>query len=140
MSQTAWAYFGDVLHARGEHARELREVRNGIARIGDNEELFGRELRALAALGRLGEIRARIETAKSGAMSGALRGVYQATTSQLRAHGFPAQADTLARDAVQWDRRFVADSPTWRSRFDLAASLFEIGERGSRHDLFGAGE
>jgi tetratricopeptide (TPR) repeat protein len=122
-----WAYFGDVLHARGEHARELREVQNGIARIGD-EGLFGAELRALAALGRLGEIRARIETAKSGSMSGGLGGVYQATTSQLRAHGFPAQADALARDAVEWDRRVVADSSTWRSRFDLAASLFELGD------------
>ncbi len=121
----AWLYLAVVLHIRGEHERELREVRNGIAQAGNPDRLLGAEIRALAALGEVDTLRGRLETAKS-------RGVVESgvllntAASQLRAHDFAAAADTIGRLALQWHRQAVIDSPTWRARFNLAVALFDL--------------
>ncbi len=125
----AWLYLAAVLHVRGEHERELREVRNGIEETDNRDKLWPAEIRALAALGEMDTLRDRLETAKAtGLAQGAGIGLYNTAAAQLRAHGIAAAADTIGRLAVQWYREAVADSPTWRARFELAASLFDLGE------------
>ena len=61
-----WEFATRTLHHRGEHERELREARNGIAAIGaDRDVLIGHETQALAALGNTKELRPRLEALKA---------------------------------------------------------------------------
>ncbi|MGH7462459.1 MAG: hypothetical protein ACREMA_15720, partial [Longimicrobiales bacterium] len=99
-----WEQFGLVLHARGEHQRELREIQTGLGLINDKRFLLPREILALAALGETDTLRARLELAKSsGFLSGNNRDIFRKAASELRAHGH-AEAETFGRLAAQWYR------------------------------------
>lgn len=125
-SSTHWAYLANVLHARGEHGRELQEVRKGIAQVGDDPDLLSSEVRALAALGRIDELRARLESARAkGRRSSFGSDIDLVAVTDLRAHGRSAEADRVARIAVQKHSQAVAAASTWRARFELAHALFE---------------
>src|SRR5579862_5600880 len=61
-SPVMWGYLATILHAQGDHRRELAEVRRGIREIGpSNTSLIANEIRALAALGRIDEVQARFD-------------------------------------------------------------------------------
>jgi hypothetical protein len=128
---TMWEFLTYILHARGDYGRELREVERAGAAMREPvskaaiQGLKSWKIRALAALGRLPELRAEL---------GELRVVapaspqFQAAASELRWHGHSAAADDIGRVAAGWYRASLRDSATREVRVLLARTLFDLGE------------
>ena len=129
----AWEFFTDILHVRGDHRRELKEVRRGIDEAGPHIVLLAREVRALAALGSTVELRQRLDDlhARDGS-----REIFLHAARELRWHGYPTAADTIARLAAGWYEQAVADSSNRAARILLAEALFEIGDTKGARAMF----
>jgi tetratricopeptide (TPR) repeat protein len=143
----------DALHMLGLHPRELEEARRARARNLDPLEPTSWEIRALAALGRTGEVERRLDeclTMPSGATSPG--DVMLVAAAELRAHGRRAAALAAAARAVAWFRGRLdstPDSTAWRiglaralGRSERWAEAYEayrrLDERGPRTpDLLG---
>jgi DNA-binding SARP family transcriptional activator len=123
-----WTVLTAALHRAGEHSRELAAARTARAHQPDNRLLAALELRALAALGRVGDVQAAApmlfdvspERTALGPVSLAM---------ELRAHGHPGAADSLlARYVGEQQRRL--DSHRGRGgsdAFNLAVGLYRLG-------------
>jgi aminoglycoside phosphotransferase (APT) family kinase protein len=115
-----------VLHALGEHHRELSIARDGRAQYPARLFLAYSEIGALVALGQLNEVERAVDEMltlapdqrSSAALSGAL------TVYDLRWHRHPSAADTLGRKLLAWlDARPTPNGGTAASRRDRAAVL-----------------
>ena len=130
----AWEMVTRTLHYRGEHERELRKARNGIAAIGpDPPVLIGYETQALAALGNTKELRPRLEALK--ALDPGSEGFLTAAR-ELRYHGHLDAAKEFSQLAMTWYRQAVNDSATAGRRRLLAMALFDVGEWNESHAMF----
>ncbi len=135
-SPRTWEFVTRTLHYRGDHERELREARNGIAAIGpDRPLLIGHETQALAALGNTKELRPRLEALK--ALSPGNSGFLTAAR-ELRYHGHPEAAKEIGQLAVSWYRQAVADSTTAGRRSLQAQALYDMGGWNESHAMFEA--
>jgi TolB-like protein len=130
-----WTFMADVLHARGQFRRELQAVRDGSSQgSSDSSALLVREIRALAALGQVDTLRVRLEQARRRGFLFDDRNstIFRDAAGELRAHDraaqAQAQADSFGRLAVTWYREALRESSTYRTRFNLAAALFDLGE------------
>src|SRR5438874_1040951 len=102
-----WVYWSDLtsaLHLVGDHRRELQAALEGLRRFPDNSQILATQVRALAALGRLEEMRRGVAaTMNLPPMQGwAAADVLLLAAVELRAHGHPAAADTLLGQARDW--------------------------------------
>jgi len=125
-----WTYsaIATAHHMLGEHERELELVRQAIEAFPDILWLRGREVRALAALGRAEEIEQIIEeSAATPAGDGSVWGVMITAVDELRAHGHPEEAATLAEEALEWQRKRVTIEGSAVESRRLARSLFSAG-------------
>ncbi|HEX8692733.1 MAG TPA: BTAD domain-containing putative transcriptional regulator [Longimicrobium sp.] len=122
-----WATRADALHMLGRHADELRHLRRGLALHPELVVLRDYELRALAALGRTGEVLRRIDEyaaiparggwSPSAAMLHAAR--------ELRAHGHDAAARSAFRRGVAAARARAAAAPADPGALaELAGTLY----------------
>ena len=132
-----WQWLAHILHMKGDHERELREVRKGIDQTENRAALLSQEIRALAALGEIDTLRARLEEMRSGSRGTRDNPVFRRAAAELRAHG-KLEAVEFGRLAAQWYGEAVADSSTWRGRFQLAATLFDLGKLEQADTIFGA--
>jgi len=99
------AVHAQVLHALGEHERELSVIRRAYETIAaDRRFLMEAEGRALAALGREGELRGIIaEIAATPADVGIHPGeVLLTLAGEARAHGLPGARDRALEQALAW--------------------------------------
>ncbi len=97
----------EILHALGEHQRELAVVRQAYDHISaDRRFLMESEGRALAALGREGELRGIIaEIAATPTDIGIDPGAALLTIAgEARAHGLPGARDEAVEQALAWWR------------------------------------
>src|SRR5436853_2293352 len=102
-----WVYAYDLttaLHLLGDHRRELKQALEGTRRFPDNPQVLTTQIRALAALGRAEEATRRL--AASGNLAPA-QGWTPAdalllAAVELRAHGHPAEGDTVLAQARDW--------------------------------------
>src|SRR5437763_2371280 len=102
-----WVYWSDLtsaLHLVGDHRRELQAALEGLRRFPDNSQILATQVRALAALGRLEEMRRGVAASMNlPPMQGwAAADVLLLAAVELRAHGHPAAADTLLAQARDW--------------------------------------
>ena len=123
----AWTYSGlaSCYHILGEFEQELEVARQAIEAFPDALWLRGREVRALAGLGRVEEIERIIEkSASTAAGSGSVWGVMVTAIDELKAHGYAEESAALAEEALQWQRNrmTIEGSPTESRR--LAQALF----------------
>jgi len=122
-----WAYSGlaTAYHMLGEYERELELMREAIETFPDMLWLRGREVRALAALGRAEEIESIIEeSAATPAGDGSVVGVMITAIDELKAHGYAEESATLAEEALEWQRsRMAIEGSVVESR-RLAQVLF----------------
>ena len=115
-----------VLHALGQHERELSVARDGQAQYPGRLFLAYSEISALVALGRLDTVERAVDEMlklapdqrSSAALSGAL------TLYDLRWHGHTSAADTLGAKLLDWlDARPTPDAGSAAGRRDRAAVL-----------------
>ncbi|MBI5267117.1 MAG: protein kinase [candidate division Zixibacteria bacterium] len=109
-----WIYFAQAYHLLGEHKEEFATIREGRRRFPAGVEMYNAELTALAALGKMGELRELIE--RRPALPGDVSLTAPATPAgsmrtaaiELRAHGHEDEAMKLLEEAVRW---FEAQPP-----------------------------
>ncbi len=102
--QRNWIYLQRAHHLIGEHKIELEVAKRGRERFPTSFALLDAENEALAALGRIGEIKKLIEEAltwpaQSGSSPG---GSMRLASEELRAHGHEAEAMELLERAIRW--------------------------------------
>jgi tetratricopeptide (TPR) repeat protein len=125
----SWQFLTQILHMRGEYDRELQEAQMGLAEMRSTAsepaiaDLLGFEVRALAALGRLEDLRRALDEMHT------LRDtseVFASVTRELRWHGHAAAADVIGRVAEQWYRDALTRSSDRHVRLLLAQTLFYL--------------
>ena len=102
-----WVYWSDLtsaLHLVGDHRRELQAALEGLRRFPDNPQILATQVRALAALGRVEEMRRGVAASMNlPPMEGwAAADVLLLAAVELRAHGHAAAADTMLAQARDW--------------------------------------
>src|SRR6266566_162493 len=102
-----WVYWYDLttaLHLLGDHRRELQQALEGVRRFPDNPQILTTEVRALAALGRVAELRRWVAASVNfpPARGWAPADVLLLAAVELRAHGHAPEADTTLAEARDW--------------------------------------
>ncbi len=117
-------YLTTSLHLMGEHQRELAAAERGRQQYADRLYIRLLEVRALAALGRTGDVDARVSETLSMPSSpdGSPADVISMAAAELRAHGNAAAGRAMNDRLLAWlARRPPADAATelmrlWRGR------------------------
>jgi DNA-binding winged helix-turn-helix (wHTH) protein/tetratricopeptide (TPR) repeat protein len=129
--------FTSALHVLGEYERELSEARRAQRYAPGVLAFAMTEVRALAALGRLDEVRRAIDTSLSiTPTSGTAGGIMEEAVVELRAHGHRQAALEMAGHAVEWYRSRAAGPNTERNRAGLARSLYLAERWAEASELF----
>src|SRR5436305_841778 len=102
-----WVYWYDLttaLHLLGDHRRELQQALEGVRRFPDNPQILTTEVRALAALGRVADMRRRVAASENlpRVQGWAPADVLLLAAVELRAHGPAPEADTTLAEARDW--------------------------------------
>src|SRR6266700_3816094 len=102
-----WVYWYDLttaLHLVGDHRAELKQALEGSRRFPDNPQILSTQVRALAALGRVEEMRRRVAASVNlpPVQGWAPVDVLLLAAVELRAHGHAAAADTTLAQARDW--------------------------------------
>ena len=134
-----WAHVANALHMLGRHSEELEETRRAREQYPDLLSVLELELRALAALGRVEEVRELLdEAATLPPQSGySLAARYQSAALEFLAHGDTAAAMSLIEPGVELYRARVAEEGASRSlRSSLALWLYYAGSWNEAKDLY----
>jgi tetratricopeptide (TPR) repeat protein len=123
----------------GEYQRELSCLDEAIEEYPDLLWLRGRKVRALAALGRIEDIRRVIEEASASPASvGSVGQILLTACDELRAHGRPEKSAEFAEEALIWYRRNLeVEGETERSLRNLGFALYSAEQWGEAEALFG---
>jgi serine/threonine protein kinase len=126
-----WGLRTELYHMLGRHDEELKAVREGRARVTGSLPLMEYEGRALAALGRVDELKALTdEVLAQRVRPGVTAGdVLLTIAEELRAHGHAAEAAEIADRALAWydGQPAAVIARGWRR--DLKESLLYLRER-----------
>ncbi len=121
-----WETLTGAHHVLGSHDRELAVARRGRARFPALPTLVY-EARALAALGRIAAVNARLDECETLPRYGDATpgGAMERAALELRAHGHVAAAAVAADRATRWYRaRSAEEQATESGRFGLARALY----------------
>ena len=126
-----WFYLSFAHHLMGDYRAELKDALEGRRRHPDELTVLAAEVRALAAQGRIADIRERLTEAPSlppqPGWSPADIGLLAAF--ELAAHDHRADAPTASQWAVRWlEGRPAAEGRTVANRFRLAIAHYLSGE------------
>lgn len=136
-----WTQLAHGLHLLGEHDRELTAAREMTARYEERRLGLVLEARALAALGRVDEMRSAVNAA-----SGLTPRTYWSQgaalvmgAEALLAHGFGEQSAPVLEDAIQWLEDELASDPDYRAhRYWLGSALYDAERWVEAGDVFDA--
>jgi tetratricopeptide (TPR) repeat protein len=124
----AWEFgvLAKARHMLGSYQLELEEIRQGQVNYPDRLELRVDEVRALAALGRIQEVRGVIEDSLNlKSRTGTPGEVMLEAAQELRAHGYLAEAQEIASSAAEWYKnRTLDDTESEIYQSDLALVLY----------------
>ncbi len=126
-----WFYLSFAHHLMGDYRAELKDALEGRRRHPDELTVLAAEVRALAAQGRIADIRERLTEAPGlppqPGWSPADIGLLAAF--ELAAHDHRADAPTASLWAVHWlEGRPAAEGRTAANRFRLAIAHYQSGE------------
>jgi tetratricopeptide (TPR) repeat protein len=133
MWRGTFAYAWDMttaLHLLGEHRRELKEATAGVRRTPGQLGGVVTEVRALAALGSLDELRQRLDEALQlpPQDSWTPGSVALLAAAELRTHGYSGAAGDVVTRAITWyERRRAAVGREDDGGLGLALAYFEAG-------------
>jgi DNA-binding SARP family transcriptional activator/TolB-like protein len=147
-----WGLLSRSYHALGEHKRELATARAARERYADRIDIIGFELAALAAAGRVGELRALLDTVlafprpKVGVSSviadmpghGHWPGrLMVPAAAELRTHGYAEAADEVLSRAIEWYRSQSTTGEMAKAhRFELARALYQSRDWSAAEEMF----
>lgn len=99
-----WHNLATAHHLLGDHRRELQVARRARELYPDNPNALRLELRALAAMGRVTDLRRAVEELLASPGAGQLRAgfVMRETALELRAHDHVHEADQLTARSLDW--------------------------------------
>jgi DNA-binding SARP family transcriptional activator/TolB-like protein/predicted Zn-dependent protease len=106
-----WQNLATAHHLLGDHRRELRVARRARELYPDNDNALRLELRALAAAGRVADVRRALDDHFASPAPGQLRSgiLLRETALELRAHGHADEARELLVRSLDWYRSRPAD-------------------------------
>jgi len=123
-------YLTSAYHSLGNHRQELKAARRGRQQYPDRLLVRQTELRALAALGRLDEVRAALAdvlTVQSDGLTSPAD-VFLTTAWELRAHGSRPMSLEVLETLVDWTAaRPEPEASTGRNRWTRAQALDMLG-------------
>jgi len=125
-----WFYLTFAHHLVGDHRRELKEAREGRRRHPADFAVLAAEVRALAALGRAGDITARLAEAPSlpPQPGWSPADVALIAALELAAHDHRPEAPAAGAWAVRWlEGRPAAEVHSVANRFRLALAYYVGG-------------
>jgi tetratricopeptide (TPR) repeat protein len=124
-----WNIFAASYHFLGEHKKELEIAEQARRRFPDSFDPLQYEVRALAALGKIGEVRKLIEESltlsKPGFTTGSTGGTMRIAGEELRAHGYADAAMTSFDQAIQWYRSRPAEEMDSLLRHSYGLTLYD---------------
>jgi len=121
-----WIALAEALHMVGDYDRELSTARHLREAYPDQLMSLEAEARALAALGRLGEVDRTLEDALLlPSVNGVVAGdIMRETAAELRSHGYREASLQVVGRAIQWFRSRPAEAQaTWDGETKLAVAL-----------------
>ncbi len=139
-SATAWRF--DVLaeahHMLGNYKEERKVLRQGQKIFPERLLLLAYETRALAAQGKIEDVRKVIEKSLSfSSKSGTPGDVMHEAASELKAHGYPDEAKRIANQAVEWyQNRPSEEAATLDYRYQLARNFYTAERWSDAERLF----
>src|SRR6266571_2112391 len=125
-----WFYLAFGHHLVGDYRRELREAQEGRRRHPADFAVLAAEVRALAALGRAGDITARLAEAPSlpPQPGWSPADIALIAALELAAHDHRAEAPAAGAWAVRWlEGRPAAEAQSVANRFRLALAYYVGG-------------
>jgi tetratricopeptide (TPR) repeat protein len=141
--ESYWFYLASAYHMLGDYESELEVARQGQQLFPESADLLWKELPALAALGRLDDIRAREAEIRQWNQPAGWRWLFDAGR-ELRAHGHHAAARELVDEAVAGFESVTVDTEQSRrerlhmlyfaERWDDAQQLCEEGAQAFPED------
>jgi len=124
---TYWLVLTLALHQLDDHRAELAAAQTARRNRPQSASALAQEIRALAALGRVDALRARLDTVELLPSEGWFNPAQAmiAAGQELRAHGADAASDRAFERAIAWYRARPADegSSEWR-RVELGFALY----------------
>jgi tetratricopeptide (TPR) repeat protein/tRNA A-37 threonylcarbamoyl transferase component Bud32 len=139
-----WHYIAAAHHVLGNHRHALTALRRGLRQYPDNAMLAHMELQALAALGRVDELRDSLRRRAVNPQSWAhgpwvtsWGDLLQLLALDLDAHGHDAAAAELADTGVDWYRQQTEDSLVSETfRYGFARTLYQAGSLEEAEAMF----
>jgi DNA-binding SARP family transcriptional activator/TolB-like protein len=134
-----WRELADAHHMLGDHRAELRAARQAREHYPGVSEPLVHEVAALAALGRVSEVHARIEErlgsgSRDWPSPGALMSI---AARELRAHGRPDAAADLFERSLEWYRaQAAAGGPAVDYRATIGLVLYESGRPEAAGEIY----
>jgi len=132
-----WGLMAWTHHALGNHEAELEVVREARRRLPGDIALQSDHLSALAALGRIDELAAQVDTFV--ALPGTNARWPRWIVLDLRTHGFEDAARAMAQRGLDWiEARPPNEEPGARFQYtdDRAYLLYALGQWEEARDLF----
>ncbi len=123
-----WNSFTSSYHSLGEHKKELEIAKQARKRFPDSFDALNYEVRALAALGKIEEVKKRIEeslTLTKPSTAGTPGGTMRTAGEELRAHGYADAAMTIFDQAIQWYRSRPAEEMDSLLRYPYGLTLYD---------------
>jgi DNA-binding SARP family transcriptional activator/tetratricopeptide (TPR) repeat protein/TolB-like protein len=134
--ELAWSH-----HMLGDHDRELAAARRARALYPHSPMILSFEVRALAALGRIADLRQRIDerTASADPAAPSAGELLSIAARELAAHGHAAAAGEMAARAVAWyESRPSTQRAGGTHRRQYARALMELGRHREAADVLDA--
>jgi len=125
-----WIYLLRARHMLGDHDREIEDARRASRQHPNELALLVLEVRALAALGRVGDVEALLRESSSlpSSLGYSPADVMVSAADELRAHGHAEAAQPAVARAVAWYRkRPAAEAAGIAHRRGLGNALYTAG-------------
>jgi serine/threonine protein kinase/tetratricopeptide (TPR) repeat protein len=136
----AWQFgvLAKAHHMLGNYQLELEEIRQAQENYPGRLELQVDKVRALAALGRIDEVKKVIEESLNlESRTGTAGDVMLEAAQELRAHGYLNEGQEIANRAVDWyNRRTIDEAKSGADRSDLGFALYLAEEWEKAKALF----
>jgi tetratricopeptide (TPR) repeat protein len=129
-----WYFLGEAYHMLSDYEGELEVARQGRQRFPGTQETHFVEARALAALGRLDEVTARVAAIRALRPREGWPNVMKDVADELRAHGHREAAHKVLDESIAWYQSRPHD--TEESRAALALTLYRAERWGDALRLY----
>ena len=138
-AQNYWQVLTLAYHQLGEHRNELAAARRARENKPESPSALAQEIKALAALGNVAAVRARLDTVVALGREGWFTPAQAMVEAawELRAHGHLEAAEEIAARAIAWYRARPAEEGTTEARrYLFGAALYFHQDWAAADSLF----